>query len=72
MGKNRKKLGRAAIGVAAGAVVGSKIGIVAGPLGGIAGTVPCAIVGGVIGWMSADDAPDLVIIEVNPAPSSAG
>ena len=37
-------------GMAAGASFGAGIGIAAGPLGAIAGTVPCAIIGGIIGY----------------------
>ena len=44
----------AAAGAGAGAMFGGGIGMVGGPLGGIAGTGPGAIVGGLTGWFAAD------------------
>jgi ribosomal protein S27AE len=48
-------LAGAAAGAGTGAWLGSRIGIVMGPLGAIAGTIPCAILGGLFGFLSADD-----------------
>jgi hypothetical protein len=47
-------LAGAVTGAAGGAWFGSRIGIVAGPLGAIAGTIPCAIIGGLLGFFCAD------------------
>ena len=52
MGRKAEAIGSAGgaiAGVAAGAKIGAGIGIaVGGPIGAFAGTIPCAIVGGVI------------------------
>lgn len=44
----------AAAGAGAGAWIGGGIGMVGGPLGGIAGTGPGALFGGITGWFAAD------------------
>ena len=55
MGRKAEAIGSAGgaiAGVAAGAKIGAGIGIaVGGPIGAFAGTIPCAIVGGVIGLL---------------------
>jgi hypothetical protein len=44
----------AAAAAGAGAMIGGGIGMVGGPFGGIAGTDPGGIFGGITGWFAAD------------------